>query len=107
MPALFNSDQVPLTWAHAAEVLLIFAWFYSSSALFDDSRMSVPGFLGRHSLYIFMFHVLFLEIYVSHFFNYLLNRVGRLNTVVFLVFIVVCPVVIESVVKRIAGMIKL
>lgn len=107
MPALFNSDQVPLTWAHAAEVLLIFAWFYSSSALFDDKRMSVLGFLGRHSLYIFMFHVLFLEIYVSHFFNFLLNRVGRLNTIVFLIFIVACPIVIEAVVKRIADMIKL
>ena len=106
MPALFNSDQVPLTWAHAAEVLLIFAWFYSSSALLDDKRMSVLGFLGRHSLYIFMFHVLFLEIYVSHFFNFLLNRVGRFNTIVFLIFIVACPIVFEAVVKRIADMIK-
>lgn len=107
MQALFHSDQVPLTWAHAAEVALIFAWFYASSSLFEGKWMSLFGFLGRHSLYIFLFHILFLEIYISHFFNRLNNKAGRINTIAFLVFIIVCPIAIEAVVKRIKDIIFL
>ncbi len=102
MAAIFGSDQVPVTWPHAAEVLLLFVWFYTASVIWSSGRIThICGMLGRHSLYIFLFHVLFLEIYVTHFFMYMLNRVGRLNTVIFIILIIACPIAIEYIVKAI------
>ena len=60
-----------------------------------DRILSILAFPGRHSLYIFLYHVLFLEIYVTYIFNRLLKVSGRLNQLVFLVFITGCPVAVE------------
>ena len=96
---IFYGDQVGMTWANSFQVIVLLFWFKSVSYIIEDHYkqnrivkycLSFISFLGRHSLYIFMYHILFRSIYIS-----LWGNGAYINKITCLVFIIMTPVLLE------------
>ena len=104
--SIFHGSQLKMTWANAFETVMIFFWFMGAVELFVyvtgkiGQKILMPFvFLGKHTLYTFLYHMLFLSIYNS----YLEMPGGGYNRFMCLAFIIVGPVflgLIFNVVKR-------
>ena len=101
---ILNSRQVGLTWANALETLLIFFWFRLSVEMFENAAKGMGkwvlkplDFMGRHSLYIFLYHMLFFRIYRDY-----LEVQGRiLNRWLCMSFTMIAPVLFGLLLKRV------
>ena len=105
---VFNGNQVLMTWANLVEAILIFYWI---KLLFETVSMSdnriynvfsgVICFLGKHSLYVFLYHILFITIaYKCGGFS------GRIRSIISLVAVLICPVILEYLVEYIKKIIQ-
>ncbi len=67
LPNVYHGDLM-LTWANALETVIIFFWFKLSMGMVEKSRLINKLFIpldniGKHTYYIFLYHVLILEVY--------------------------------------------
>ncbi|MCR5399945.1 MAG: hypothetical protein K6E68_10495, partial [Lachnospiraceae bacterium] len=121
--AIFGYGDILLTWFGGLEVLLMMLWFVTAGRLagFTKERevpegvaqadhgkspeygkictdvLSLPG---RHSLYIFLYHILFLRLYVDHLLTRMLNISHLLNRICLILAVFAGPVLISVIVKR-------
>ncbi len=101
--SVFNGEQVGLTWANALETILIFFWFKYTVELFESTSGSlcammlrIPNLLGRHTLYIFLYHMIFLYIYREH----LQIDVPTIDRWLCLIFVIIGPVLLGQVLSQ-------
>ncbi len=128
--AVFGYGDILLTWFGALEVLLMLLWFVTAEKVIgspkepDDGSadsldpdrgrgsyrlkklcMDAIGLLGRHSLYIFLYHILFLRLYVDHLLTRMLNISHLLNRICLIFTVFAGPVIISVVIKRLRTLI--
>lgn len=100
---MFNGNQVRMTWANALETVLLFFWFKEVvggieivSGEMGKKVLKPFDLMGRHTLYIFLYHMLFLSIYQNWF-----EIPGKINGWFCLAFIITCPVLLEIILRKI------
>ena len=121
--AIFGYGDILLTWFGGLEILLMMLWFVTAGRIAGytkereaaggeetaDSRkipaygqifMAVLGLLGRHSLYIFLYHILFLRLYVDHLLTRMLHISHLLNRITLILTVFAGPVIISVIVNR-------
>ena len=83
-----------MTWANAFETVVIFFWFRAAVdwLVYMTGNIGVKilapfEFLGKYTLYTFLYHMLFLSIYANY-----LEIPGDLNRFTCFAFIIVGPV---------------
>ena len=106
---IFNGTQVGMTWANTLETILIFFWFKEVFTPLGDTNSAAVGitqkkillftlapmeFIGKHTLYIFLYHILFLTIYR----DWINISCILLSKLICLAFIIGMPVVLEIIV---------
>ena len=94
--SMFHGTQVGMTWANAFETVLIFFWFRYAVEIFKRNAGNIGkqiikplDFTGRYTLYIFLYHMLFLSFYIKN----LEISAKYMNRWLCLVFIFVGPVI--------------
>ncbi len=92
---IFHGTKVGMTWANTFETVLLFFWFKGAVELAESfwgaathKSLRLLGFIGRHSLYVFLYHMFFLAIYKKLLHPYLGGRMS-------LLFIIFAPIVLE------------
>ncbi len=98
MSPMLNGNEIDLTWAHFFEVMVLPIWFASVMACIESwdnfiikECLSFVGFIGRRSLYIFLYHILFRNLYAQYVgFN---SYAGKL---IGLLFVISGPIVFGS-----------
>lgn len=92
---IFHGTKVGMTWANTFETVLLFFWFKEAVELAESiwgvathKSLWLLGFVGRHSLYVFLYHMLFFAIYQKYLHTYLGVRM-------LLLFIVIAPICLE------------
>ncbi len=101
--AIFGYGDILLTWFGGLEILLMFLWFVTAERVIGCPK--VLGLLGRHSLYIFLYHILFLRLYVDHLLTRMLNISHLLNRICLILAVFAGPVFISVIVKRLKTLI--
>ncbi len=97
IPAVFGYDDILITWATAVLVLLLLIWFLQAGWITDNKiniGFKLVALPGVYSLYIFLYHILFLEIYVEYILTRMLNVSHLLNRLTMLAFVFLCPVLL-------------
>ena len=100
---IFGGTQVGMTWANAFEATLLFFWFRELIEGFEKTtgkigtKLLLPfNYIGCHTLYIFMYHMLFFSIYKSYF-----EISGIMNRWLCLIFIFGGPIVLEVIITMV------
>ena len=97
IPAIFGYEDILITWATAALVLLMLIWFLQAGWITDNKEnigLKLIALPGVYSLYIFLYHILFLEIYAEFFLTRMLNVSHLLNRLCLLSFVFLCPMLL-------------
>lgn len=109
LESIFGGTQVRMTWANALEVILIFflikegvSFIESKKAKFSLRLLAGIIFIGKHSLYIFLYHMLFLDFYKKYFMIYSM----WLNRGLCLLFIIGGPIILDYVTHKICSWVK-
>lgn len=102
---MFHSDGIGLTWANAFESVVLFFWFKEliecGKIIFGEKLYKILrpfNYLGQHTLYIFLFHMLFFSIYKDW-----IEFSGKMNRWLCLFFIIFGPVVIDIIFSKVKG----
>lgn len=126
--AIFGYGDILLTWFGGLEILLMMLWFvtagriagytmeheavrgtkpadYRKSPAYGQIFMAVLGLLGRHSLYIFLYHILFLRLYADHLLTRMLHISHLLNRITLILTVFAGPVIISVIVNRLKTLI--
>jgi fucose 4-O-acetylase-like acetyltransferase len=98
---ILDGEKVDLTWAHALEVLILFFFFVSVVAVMksipeDPFRYVLKwvGYIGKHSFDIYLYHILFRNIYRDY-----LDFGGYAGKIVCLLFVIGVPILFRSLLK--------
>lgn len=109
LESMFGGKQVSMTWANAVETIIIFFLIKEAVSFIEAKQYKVLAglfsgiiFIGRHTLYIFLYHILFLDIYIK----YLHLDLKWLNRCCCLLFIISGPIILEYVIKRLCSWLK-
>lgn len=101
--SMFHGVQVGMTWANAVETVLIFFWFKYAVELLERNAGKIGqtviwllSYMGGYTLYIFLYHMLFLSIYRE----YLEVSVPIINRWICLAFIIIGPVLFGLLLKK-------
>lgn len=104
--SIYHGTQVGMTWANAFETVLLFFWFKYAVDFFEENAGDVGkiiikplAFMGRYTLYIFLYHMLFISIYRG----YLEITVHSINRWICMFFVIVGPVglgIILGIIRR-------
>lgn len=102
VPAIFGYEDLLISWATLPEVILMLIWFIQMSVITGNKEnaliklMAVPG---RYSLYIFLYHILFLKIYVTYMLTMMLNISHLLNRITLIAYVFICPILLGYLMK--------
>ena len=103
LASMFHGTQVGMTWANAFETVLIFFWFKYAVELLERNAGKIwqaviraLSYMGRYTLYIFLYHMLFLSIYRG----YLEVSVPIINRWLCLAFIIIGPILFGLLLKE-------
>ncbi len=101
--SMYHGEQVGMTWANALETVLILFWFKYSVEIVEKNMVKASkilvrlfDYLGGFTLYIFLYHMLFLSIYTG----YLEVSIAEINRWLCLVFIIAGPVVLGMILQK-------
>lgn len=101
--SLYHGTQVGMTWANAFETVLLFFWFKYVVELCERYKgnvvatiINVFDFMGRYTLYIFLYHMLFISLYRA----YLEIPIYEVNRWACLFFIMVGSIILGLIFKR-------
>lgn len=105
---IFGGSQVRMTWANAAEVILLFFWvknvvegFEKVSGKFGKAIMRPFVYIGDHTLYVYLYHILFLRVYQNR-----IDLTGGIYSFLCILFIIAGPIVLEALLNMIVQAMK-
>lgn len=106
--SVFGGTQVIMTWANGLQSVLIFYWIKELTEFIKEKTGCVGkwlllpiGFVGRHTLYVFLYHMLFLDFYRNY-----LEISHVVNKWLCLLFIIYGPIILEYIVLWLGGKFK-
>lgn len=106
LSAIFHGTKVGMTWANSFQAVAFLFWFKSVIRIIEidiikknaeiQFVLRSAAFWGKHSLYIFLYHMLFLSVYKDY-----LGYDAYFNKITCLVFIITAPIILEIVLKMV------
>lgn len=109
LPPIFHGSEVGMTWANSIETIILFFWFkelveeIESIAGNVGKKILIPfTYMGQNTLYIFLYHMLFLSIYKMYF---EVDSIG-LNRCFCILFIICGPIILEYIIFLIRKWLK-